>query len=407
MIKDIIAREILDSRGVPTVEADLILEDGTKVTASVPSGASTGANEALELRDGDERFHGQGVLKAVNNVNTTIKEALVGQKLNQEKLDRLLIELDGTENKRKLGANAILAASLVIMKAIAKTEKKELYETLGDGRIIPRLMVNIMNGGAHASSGLEIQEFMIVPNTKNYSEDLRCASEVFHSLKILLEKDKQMTTVGDEGGFAPRLKKNEHALNYIVKAIEHAGYKPGKDVFIALDSAATEFYHNGKYKINKKLISKEKLINYYLNLIEKYPIISIEDAFAEDDVEPMKELTRLAGKDILLVGDDFFVTNTKYLEDGIKNKYNNSILLKPNQIGTITEMKEAINLAKDNNFKTVISHRSGETEDNYIADIGVGFNIDYIKTGSVSRSERLSKYNRLLRIEEHLNKKTK
>ena len=402
-IKDIYAREILDSRGNPTVETEMLLENGIKVSASVPSGASTGDNEALELRDGDkERYNGKGVLKAVDNVNTVIKEAIIGKELNQSEIDKFLIDLDGTKTKSNLGANAILSVSVCVMKAIAKLENKEIYESLGTEYSLPIPMMNIINGGVHATSGLEIQEFMIVPQQSTFKERLRCGAEVFHCLKKLLAKDGFSTSVGDEGGFAPNLKTIEDALYYIMLAIKESNYIPGEDVFIALDCAATEFYDGENYTINKQKITKEELITYYEELIQKYPIMSIEDAFSEHDTESMKKLTARVGDKIMLVGDDYFVTNIEYLNDGISDKYNNAILLKPNQIGTITEMLETIKLANDNNFKTVISHRSGETEDSYIADMAVGLNLGYIKTGSLSRGERICKYNQLLRIEEKL-----
>lgn len=402
-IKDIYAREILDSRGNPTVETELELENGIRVKASVPSGASTGKNEAIELRDNDQnRYHGKGVLTAVNNVNTIIKKALVGKEINQEKIDKILIELDGTENKNKLGANSILSVSICVLKALAKSLDKEVYDYLGFGSL-PIPMMNIINGGVHSSSGLEIQEFMIVPTQESFKERLRCGSEIFHCLKNLLNQDGLSTSVGDEGGFAPNLKTNEEALDYIIVAIKESKYIPGENVFIALDCAATEFYDGEKYMINKEKISKNDLIKYYQNLVDKYPIISIEDAFAENDIGSIKKLTNLLGNKIMLVGDDYFVTNKKHLQRGITENYNNSILLKPNQIGTITEMLETIKLAKDNNFKTVISHRSGETEDTFIAHLAVGLDLGYIKTGSLSRSERICKYNELLRIEESNN----
>ncbi|MDD2505240.1 MAG: phosphopyruvate hydratase [Bacilli bacterium] len=404
-IKDIFAREILDSRGNPTIETDLELENGLKVSSSVPSGASTGENEALELRDNDKkRYHGKGVLIAVNNVNTIIRERLIGFELNQSEIDTILNELDGTNNKSKLGANAILSVSMCVLKALAKVNNKDVYEYIGENYNLPVPMMNIINGGAHANSGLEIQEFMIVPMLKTFKENLRCGSEIFHNLKIMLEKDDFSTSVGDEGGFAPKLSSNEEALNYIIKAIKLSNYNPGADVLIALDCAASEFYDGNKYTIDKKKISKEELIKYYEKLVKNYPIISIEDAFAENDIKSMQKLTKSIGNKIMLVGDDFFVTNIKYLNDGIIKKYNNSILLKPNQIGTITEMLETIKLAKDNNFKTIISHRSGETEDTLIAHLAVGLNLGYIKTGSLSRGERICKYNELLRIEEKIEK---
>ena len=403
-IKNIYAREILDSRGNPTVETELTVESGVKVMASVPSGASTGTNEALELRDGDERYHGKGVTKAVNNVNEIIKPSLINQELNQEKIDKLLLSLDGTKFKTNLGANAILSVSLCVMKAIALTENKELYQIFDGPYTMPYPMMNIINGGVHASSGLEIQEFMIVPMQSTFKERLRCGSEVFQTLKGILKGEGYSTAVGDEGGFAPNFKSIEDALDHIMKSITKAGYTPKEDVSIALDCAASEFYDGEKYTINKQKITKEQLINYYLKLIDTYPIISIEDAFSENDIDSIKQLTALVKDKIMLVGDDYFVTNIEYLEKGITEKYNNSILLKANQIGTITEMLETIKLAKENNFKTIISHRSGETEDTFIADLAVGLNLGFIKTGSLCRGERICKYNRLLRIEEQIEK---
>lgn len=406
-IIDLKAREILDSRGNPTVETDMFLEDGSFVRASVPSGASTGTNEALELRDNDKtRYDGKGVLKAVNNVNEIIRENIIGLETNQENIDKLLIKLDGTNNKSNLGANAILSVSLCTMKAIAHEQHKELFEIFAGPYTLPYPMMNIVNGGVHASSGLEIQEFMIVPQQDTFKERLRCGAEVFHKLKELLKTDGFSTGVGDEGGFAPNLDKIEDALDYIVKAIKGANYVPGKDVFIALDAAASEFYDGNMYTINKKKITKEELVNFYKELVRKYPIMSIEDAASENDIETIKTLTKELGNNIMLVGDDYFVTNIEYLNKGITEHYNNAILLKANQIGTITEMLETIKLAKNNNFKTIISHRSGETEDTFISDLAVGLNLGYIKTGSLSRGERIAKYNQLLRIEEKLTHNT-
>lgn len=398
-ITNLYAREILDSRGNPTVECELTTENFT-VRASVPSGASTGTNEALELRDGDSRYHGKGVTKAVNNVNTIIKNALIGKELNQKVLDNLLLELDGTKNKTNLGANAILSVSLCIMKAIAKSQNKDIYELFDGPYTMPYPMMNIINGGVHATSSLEIQEFMIVPNQSTFKERLRCGAEVFQTLKSILKQNGFSTSVGDEGGFAPTFKTIEEALDYIMLAIKESGYIPGKDVNLALDAAASEFYKDGKYTINKKELTKEELINYYITLTETYPIISIEDAFSEDDIDSIKKLTELIGNKIMLVGDDYFVTNIEYLQKGITEKYNNAILLKANQIGTITEMLETIKLAKNSGFKTIISHRSGETEDTFISQMAVGLNLGYIKTGSLCRGERIAKYNELLRIEE-------
>ena len=398
-ITNLYAREILDSRGNPTVECELTTESFT-VRASVPSGASTGTNEALELRDGDSRYYGKGVTKAVNNVNTIIKNALIGKELNQKVLDNLLLELDGTKNKTNLGANAILSVSLCIMKAIAKSQNKDIYELFDGPYTIPYPMMNIINGGVHATSSLEIQEFMIVPNQSTFKERLRCGAEVFQTLKSILKQNGFSTSVGDEGGFAPTFKTIEEALDYIMLAIKESGYIPGKDVNLALDAAASEFYKDGKYTINKKELTKEELINYYIKLTETYPIISIEDAFSEEDIDSIKKLTELIGNKIMLVGDDYFVTNIEYLQKGITEKYNNAILLKANQIGTITEMLETIKLAKNSGFKTIISHRSGETEDTFISQMAVGLNLGYIKTGSLCRGERIAKYNELLRIEE-------
>lgn len=398
-ITNLYAREILDSRGNPTVECELTTESFT-VRASVPSGASTGTNEALELRDGDSRYHGKGVTKAVNNVNTIIKNALIGKELNQKVLDNLLLELDGTKNKTNLGANAILSVSLCIMKALAKSQNKDIYELFDGPYTMPYPMMNIINGGVHATSSLEIQEFMIVPNQSTFKERLRCGAEVFQTLKSILKQNGFSTSVGDEGGFAPTFKTIEEALDYIMLAIKESGYIPGKDVNLALDAAASEFYKDGKYTINKKELTKEELINYYIKLTETYPIISIEDAFSEDDIDSIKKLTELIGNKIMLVGDDYFVTNIEYLQKGITEKYNNAILLKANQIGTITEMLETIKLAKNAGFKTIISHRSGETEDTFISQMAVGLNLGYIKTGSLCRGERIAKYNELLRIEE-------
>lgn len=398
-ITNLYAREILDSRGNPTVECELTTENFT-VRASVPSGASTGTNEVLELRDGDSRYHGKGVTKAVNNVNTIIKNALIGKELNQKVLDNLLLELDGTKNKTNLGANAILSVSLCIMKAIAKSQNKDIYELFDGPYTMPYPMMNIINGGVHATSSLEIQEFMIVPNQSTFKERLRCGAEVFQTLKSILKQNGFSTSVGDEGGFAPTFKTIEEALDYIMLAIKESGYIPGKDVNLALDAAASEFYKDGKYTINKKELTKEELINYYIKLTETYPIISIEDAFSEDDIDSIKKLTELIGNKIMLVGDDYFVTNIEYLQKGITEKYNNAILLKANQIGTITEMLETIKLAKNSGFKTIISHRSGETEDTFISQMAVGLNLGYIKTGSLCRGERIAKYNELLRIEE-------
>ncbi len=404
-ILDIKAREILDSRGNPTVEADLYLENGQMVRASVPSGASTGSNEALELRDNDNRYLGKGTLKAVNNVNTIIRDNLIGKEINQEEIDNMLIKLDGTENKSRLGANAILSVSLCTLKANALIQNKKVYELFNGPFTLPYPMMNIVNGGVHASSELEFQEFMIMPMQMTFKERLRCGSEVFHNLALLLKENGYSTAVGDEGGFAPNLPTIEDAFEYIINAIKKAGYIPGKDVYLAIDAAATEFYDGEYYTINKKKLTKEELINYYVELTNKYPLKSIEDAFAENDIESIQKLTSLIGNKVLLVGDDYFVTNKRYLQKGISEHYNNAILLKANQIGTITEMFETIKLAKENHFKTIISHRSGETEDTFISHLAVGLNLGFIKTGSLSRGERIAKYNELLRIEEELERK--
>ena len=406
-IKDIKAYEILDSRGNPTVECKMILDSGKSVIASVPSGASTGSREAIELRDKDEkRYMGLGVLKAVNNINSTIRSELIDMELDPVTIDEKLIKLDATYNKANLGANAILAVSLCVIKAIALSEDKEVYEVLSSGRVtMPTPMMNILNGGKHADNSLDIQEFMIVPVVKTFREKVRCGSEIFHSLKKILKNQGLATSVGDEGGFAPDLSYNSLALDLIVEAIEDAGYTPKKDVFIALDVAASELYEKGRYKIDGKLLTKEELIEYYKELVDKYPIISIEDPFYEDDFDTFARLTEEIGDKIMLVGDDYFVTNHKYLEEGIKKHAGNAILLKANQIGTVTEMIKTIMLARKNNYKMIISHRSGETEDTFIADFAVGLNIPFIKTGSMSRGERIAKYNRLMKIEDKLLKK--
>ena len=402
-IKEIYAREILDSRGNPTVEVEVILECGIKAMASVPSGASTGKNEALELRDGDNnRYHGKGVLKAVSNVNNIIAKELIGKdSLEQRNIDNIMLELDGTYNKENLGANAILGVSLANLKAAAMYEGKELYEYLGSDYSMPRCMMNILNGGAHASNKLDFQEFMIVPSLANYRENLRMGSEIFNTLKNVLKSRNLLCGVGDEGGFAPDINNAIEALDLISEAITKSGYILGKDVYIALDVAASEFYEDGVYKLEGKGYTKEELVNYYENITSKYHIISIEDGMAEEDYDGWKLLTdRLSN--IQLVGDDLFVTNKDLLKKGIDMGIANAILLKVNQIGTVSETIDTINLAKENNYKTVISHRSGETEDNYISDFAVGLNLGQIKTGSLSRGERTSKYNRLLRIEEKI-----
>lgn len=405
-IKNIIAREILDSRGNPTVEATVILEDNTEATASVPSGASTGVHEALELRDNDmNRYLGKGVLKAVSNINDIIKPKLIGLDVqNQKEIDELLINLDGTPNKEVLGANAILAVSLACLKASSKCAKKELFEYIGRGTYMPRMMMNILNGGAHADNGLDCQEFMIIPMHKEINENVRIGSEVFHSLKQILKTERLSTGVGDEGGFAPNINSTLEALNLIMDAIKASGYVPGKDVYLALDVAASEFYNNGVYSFEGKNRKKEQMVEFYEYIIEKFPIVSIEDGMAEDDYEGWQLLTERLGDRIQLVGDDLFVTNKKLLEVGIEKHMANAILIKLNQIGTVTEAIETILLAKRNKYSTIISHRSGETEDTFIADFAVGLNLGQIKTGSMSRGERICKYNRLMRINEKLNK---
>lgn len=405
-IKDIKAREILDSRGDPTVEVKVILESGLEAKAAVPSGASTGSREAIELRDNEQRYLGKGVLKAVDNINNKIKPQLIGKDpLNQRQIDEIMLRLDGTDNKAKLGANAILAVSLAIYKLAALVKKVPFYRYIGKGKELPVCMMNILNGGKHGDNGLDFQEFMIIPNTNTVHKRVQMGSEIFHHLKKVLKENKYSTNVGDEGGFAPNLKYNTDALDYIIKAIENAGYKPKEDVNIALDVAASEFYEDGKYflKGENKSYTTDQLLDYYKNLIEKYPIISIEDPFDENDWEGFTKITKLLGDKIQIVGDDLFVTNKKYLQKGIDLKAGNAILIKINQIGSITETLDTIQLAKDNGFKTIISHRSGETEDTSIADMAVGLSLGQIKTGSMSRVDRIAKYNRLMEIEDEIN----
>lgn len=405
-IINIIGREILDSRGNPTVEVELFIDNDKSYMASVPSGASTGSKEALELRDQDNsRYNGLGVKKAIDNINNVIKPRILNMELNQEELDKLLINLDNTPNKSNLGANAILAVSLANLKALSDINNKKLYEYVSNDHIgIPIPMFNIVNGGKHADNNVDIQEFMIVPVVSTFKERLRIGSEIFHILKKILKDRGLSTGVGDEGGFAPDLKSNKEALDLILKAIETSKYIPGKDVYIALDVAASSFYNsdNNMYTFDGKMITSKELIDYYMDIIEKYPIISIEDPFNEDDFESLSTFTRLVDKRIMVVGDDYFVTNIKYLQKGIDLKAGNAILLKANQIGTVTEMLDTIKLAKENNYTCIISHRSGETEDTFISDLAVGLNIPYIKSGSLSRGERICKYNQLLRIEERL-----
>ena len=401
-IIDIYAREILDSRGNPTVEVELTLESGIKALASVPSGASYGKKEAIELRDNDNRYHGKGVQKAVSNVNNIIKPLLIGKEsLNQREIDNIMIEADGTYNKSNLGANAILGVSLANLKAAANAKNVELYEYFGTEYSMPRGMMNILNGGAHASNKLDFQEFMIVPGKDEYKENLRMGSEIFNTLKSVLKERNLLCGVGDEGGFAPNIDNARDALELIKESITKSGYELGKDVYIALDVAASEFYENGIYHLEGKNYTKEELVSYYKYLVENYHIISIEDGMAEDDYEGWKLLTNELSN-IQLVGDDLFVTNKDLLKQGIDMGIANAILLKLNQIGTVTETLDTIRLARENNYKTVVSHRSGETEDSDIADFAVGLNLGQIKTGSLSRGERTAKYNRLLRIEERI-----
>ncbi|MBU4311229.1 MAG: phosphopyruvate hydratase [Candidatus Omnitrophica bacterium] len=412
-IKAIRGREILDSRGNPTVEVDVILASGVMGRASVPSGASTGEHEAMELRDGDKsRYMGKGVLKAVANVKGELNKALKGKDAAaQETLDKKMIALDGTENKSRLGANAILGISMAAAKAVANFKKIPLYKYLGGEKAdtLPVPMMNIMNGGAHADNNVDLQEFMIMPKgAKTFSEGLRMGSEIFQNLKKILKGRKLSTAVGDEGGFAPDLKSNEEAIEMILEAIKKAGYKAGKDIFIALDPASSSFYENGKYMLAaeaKPEKNADDMVNFYANWVSKYPICSIEDGLAEDDWDGWKKLTDKIGKKVQIVGDDLFVTNTKRLKMGIEKRVGNSILIKVNQIGTLTETIEAIDLAKKNGYTAVVSHRSGETEDTTISHLVVAMGTGQIKTGSVCRTDRICKYNELLRIEEDLGKK--
>lgn len=410
-IAKIVGREILDSRGNPTVEVDIELSDGSFGRAAVPSGASTGSHEALELRDKDERYGGTGVQKAVSNVNGPLREALVGNEYCQKCLDEKMIELDGTETKSKFGANAILGISLAFARAAAVSEKKPLYQYFADiadtgvKMSLPAPMMNILNGGKHASNSTDLQEFMIMPlGAPSFKEALRWGAETFHALKKILAEQGFSTSVGDEGGFAPSLKNNEAALNIIVEAIKKAGYVPGKDIYLAIDGAATELYEDGVYdlKTEGRRLTGAEMAELYASWIEKYPIVSIEDGLAEDDWDGWATLTAKIGDRVQIVGDDLFVTNVKRLQTGIEKKAANSILIKLNQIGTVTETIDAIKLANDNGMTAVVSHRSGETEDSTIADFVVGLGTGQIKTGSLCRSERVCKYNQLLRIEEEL-----
>ena len=406
LITDVHAREIIDSRGNPTVEVEVFLNSGVSGSAAVPSGASTGAKEALELRDGGKRFHGKGVMNAVRNVLKGIAPQLRGiDSCDQTYIDNLMIEIDGTKNKSRLGANAILGVSLAVCKASAEEAGMPLYRYIGgcNAKELPVPMMNILNGGAHADNNLDIQEFMIMPAGFNdFASALRAGVEVFHNLKSILKKKRLNTSVGDEGGFAPDLKGNEEAIMLIMDAIKMSGYKPGKDIYIALDAAASEFYSGKGYNFEGRNVSSDRMVSYYENLIDKYPILSIEDGLSENDWAGWKILTKKLGKKVQLVGDDVFVTNTEILKKGIKDGIANSILIKLNQIGTLTETLDAIEMAKRAGYTAVVSHRSGETEDTTIADLTVACNTGFIKTGSLARSERVAKYNRLLRIEEEL-----
>lgn len=406
LIKNIIAREILDSRGNPTIEVDVILENGILARASVPSGASTGAREALELRDNDKnRFNGKGVLNAVRNVNDIIAPSIIGMDVfNQRFIDQKMIKLDGTKTKSKLGANAILGVSMACLKAASKAKGLPLYKYIGDGNMLPVPMMNILNGGAHADNKLDFQEFMIIPQRSSIKERIRVGSEIFHSLKKVLNEKRLSTGVGDEGGFAPDLNSNTEAFELIMEAISKAGYVAGKDVKLAIDVAASEFYIDGKYNLKGegRVLSTDELIEFYKELVSKYPIISIEDPVEENDFEGFAKITKELGDKVQLVGDDLFVTNKEYLQKGIDLKAGNAILIKVNQIGTITETLDTIKLAKENGYKTIISHRSGETEDTTISDLSVGLNLGQIKTGSMSRTDRICKYNQLIRIEENI-----
>jgi enolase len=405
-IVDVVAREILDSRGNPTVEVDVYLESGIMGRAAVPSGASTGKREALELRDGGKRFQGKGVQKAIRNIFEKIAPRVRGIEASEQVfIDNLMIELDGTENKRRLGANAILGVSLAACRSAAAEEGRPLYRHIGglNAKVLPVPMMNILNGGAHADNNLDIQEFMIMPaGLPDFSSALRAGAEIFHTLKKILKGKRLNTSVGDEGGFAPSLSSNEEAIKLIIQAVKEAGYMPGKDVYLALDVAASEFYEKGFYRFEGKRTAHKDMVDYYGRIIAKYPVLSIEDGLAENDWDGWAALTSALGKKVQLVGDDVFVTNTKMLKRGIENNVANSILVKLNQIGTMTETLDAIEMAKAAGYTAVISHRSGETEDTTIADLAVACNTGFIKTGSLARSERIAKYNRLLVIEEEL-----
>lgn len=414
-ISKIVAREILDSRGNPTVEVDVVLKDKSFGRAAVPSGASTGSHEAVELRDGDvKKYNGKGVTKAVKNVNTILAKALVNKELDQRTLDKKMIELDGTANKGRLGANAILGVSMAFAKATAQSQKTSLYKYFAkisktkNTIQLPVPMMNILNGGKHAEKSTDFQEFMVMPaGARSFKEALRCGAEIFASLKKILHDRGSSTTVGDEGGFAPSLSSNEEAIKIILEAIEKAGYKAGRDVFIALDVAATELYKDGKYHLasENKTLTSEEMVNFYADWCAKYPIISIEDGLAEDDWDGYKMMTEKLGSKVQIVGDDLFVTNIDRLKMGIEKGVANSILIKLNQIGTVSETIDSINMAKKAGYTSIISHRSGETEDTTIADFVVGTGTGQIKTGSLSRTDRVAKYNQLLRLEEELGKK--
>ncbi len=408
-IVDVIAREILDSRGNPTIEADVVLESGISGRAAVPSGASTGSKEAIELRDGDSsRYGGKGVQKAIENVNTEICEAIIGLDASEQAfVDRTMIDLDGTENKSRLGANAILAVSAAVAKAAAEESTLPLYRYLGGAgeMMLPVPLMNVINGGAHANNSVDMQEFMLVPlGAPTFREALRYGSEVFHALKKLIDAKGMATTVGDEGGFAPNLPSNESALQLLLEAIDKAGYTAGTDIALALDCAASEYYKDGMYELESEgaKLTRSQMVDYLANWVDKYPIISIEDGMSEHDWDGWKLLTDRLGKKVQLVGDDLFVTNTKILKQGIAKGVANSILIKINQIGTLSETFAAVSMAMRAGYTSIISHRSGETEDSLIADIAVGTNAGQIKTGSLSRSDRIAKYNQLLRIEEDL-----
>ncbi|MFA5087924.1 MAG: phosphopyruvate hydratase [Candidatus Omnitrophota bacterium] len=409
LIRMVKGRQIFDSRGNPTVEVDCLLESGVLGRAAVPSGASTGEHEAIELRDGDKsKYMGKGVSKAVNNVNTVIASSVAGQEADFKAIDKILIDLDGTDNKGKLGANAILGVSMAVAKAAANEQRLPFYRYLGgeDAKILPVPLMNILNGGVHADNNLDIQEFMIAPlGAQKFSEAMRMATEVFHHLKALLKSKGLSTSVGDEGGFAPNLTRNEEAILLILEAIEKAGYKADKDIFIALDSAASSFYKDGKYSYDGNNLGASEMIDIYSDMIKKYPIISIEDGLDENDWSGWQDMTKKMGEGIQLVGDDLFVTNVKKLQEGIKRNVANSILIKLNQIGTLSETLDTINMAKENKYTSVISHRSGETEDTTISHLAVATGVGQIKTGSLSRTDRLAKYNELLRIEEELKDK--